>query len=580
MQITRRKLIQSGAVITGAVVLTDLSLSTAAWATGGQLSAQGTTLARTYVRGPAGVGGYAPVLVGPGEPHIVRAELGAPAGENRVSTRVQILAFAHMTDVHIIDAQSPMRVEYLDRFEDTYGSPPTLNLLQSSYRAHEMLTAQVAEAMVRAINSVTTGPVSRRPLDFAIQTGDNSDNCQLNEVRWNIDLMDGGKTVAADSGNKQKYEGIADEKADDIHYWHPDPPTAGKKPDLYKSMFGFPQVPGLLDAARKPFVAEGLKDADGRRLPWYTAFGNHDGLVQGNFPHSLPLSLISTGALKATALPPGVSQADVVSGLNGLKLTPLLGAVGLGAPARLVTADVNRRQITRAQVVAEHFKTSGSPLGHGFTAENKRLGTAYYSFDRPNNVRCVVLDSVNPNGYADGSIDKPQMTWLTRLLANSKNKIVLVFSHHTSETMTNPLVATGLDLNPRVLGPAIVSLLHANPNVVAWVNGHTHENQIWARPAPSGASGFWEINTASHVDFPQQSRLIEIVDNADSTLSIFTTMIDHSGPAAYGGVTNSPVALAGLARELAMNDPQQRTTAQEGTLNARNVELLVNNPLP
>ncbi len=579
MQITRRKLIQSGVVIGGAVALTDMALSPAAWATASPAAPQNTTLAMTLVRGPAGVGGYAPVLVGPGEPHTVRAELGVPAGGNRVNTRMQILAFAHMTDVHIIDAQSPMRVEYLDRFEDTYGSPPTLNLLQSSYRAHEMLTAQVAEAMVRAINSVKTGPVSGRPLDFAIQTGDNSDNCQLNEVRWNIDLMDGGKTVTADSGNKQKYEGIADDKSDDVHYWHPDLPAAGKQPDLFKSMFGFPQVQGLLDAARKPFVAEGLKDTEGRRLPWYTAFGNHDGLVQGNFPHSLPLSLISTGALKATALPPGVSQADVVSGLDGLKLTPLLGAVGLGAPVRLVTADANRRQITRAQVVAEHFKTSGSPIGHGFTAANKRLGTAYYSFDRPTNVRCVVLDSVNPNGYADGSIDKPQMTWLTRLLADSKDKIVLVFSHHTSETMTNPLVATGLDLNPRVLGPAIVTLLLANPNVVAWVNGHTHENQIWARPAPSGTSGFWEINTASHVDFPQQSRLIELMDNNDTTLSIFTTMVDHAGPAAYGGVISEPVALAGLARELSMNDPQQRLTAQEGKRDARNVELLVKNPL-
>ncbi len=70
----------------------------------------------------------------------------------------------------------------------------------------------------------------------------------------------------------------------------------------------------------------------------------------------------------------------------------------------------------------------------------------------------------------------------------------MIFSHHTSGTMTNPLVATGLDLEQRVLGPAVVDLLLANPNVIAWVNGHTHRNQVWAhkaadrRPADSGRS--------------------------------------------------------------------------------------------
>lgn len=282
--------------------------------------------------------------------------------------------------------------------------------------------------------------------------------------------------------------------------------------------------------------------------------------------------------LKVTSLPPGVSQADVLKGLKSADPTSLIGALGLGAPVRLVTADGNRRQITRAQVVAEHFTTTGSPVGHGFTAQNKVDGTAYYTFDK-GNVRCIVLDTVNPNGYDNGSLDQTQMTWLTNLLATSKSKYVLVFSHHTSGTMDNLLVATGGDTSTRVLGDAVVSLLLANPNVIAWINGHTHKNQVWARTAASGTGGFWEINTASHVDFPQQSRLIELLDNVDGTLSIFATMVDHVGPAAYGGNLSNPVALAGLARELAANDPQQRTSAQEGVKADRNVELLVSNPL-
>jgi metallophosphoesterase (TIGR03767 family) len=229
-------------------------------------------------------------------------------------------------------------------------------------------------------------------------------------------------------------------------------------------------------------------------------------------------------------------------------------------------------------VVEEHFTTSGSPVGHGFTAANRQDKTAYYSFDR-GPVRCVVLDTVNPNGYADGSIDRPQHEWLTALLASSADRYVIVFSHHTSTTMTNPLVVTGLDLNPRVLGDEVVATLLAHPTVVAWVNGHTHRNQITAHRSPDGTSGFWEINTASHVDFPQQSRLVELADNHDGTLSIFTTMLDHAGPASHGGTLADTVHLAALARELSANDPQQRSSAQEGSTDDRNTELLMRDPL-
>lgn len=575
MELSRRHLLRSAAVVTGAAALSPVlgSLSEAAIAS--SAGAAGTTLARTFKRGTPNAKGYAKIVEAAGEPHTVRTDLGIAANPEREDCRRPLLAFAQFSDVHVVDHQSPGRVEWLDRFEDPNALGVNPGLLSSSHRPQEMLSAQVMDAMVRAVNDIGTGPVTELPLAFMIQTGDNSDNCQRNEVRWNIDILDGKAGVRPDSGSYSRYEGVSDNNAlyYDVHYWHPEGTPFLKKEDKLREEHGFPVVKGLLDASVRPFDAAGLD------IPWYSCFGNHDGLIQGNFPaRSTQLDLLCIGGVKVITPPPGLSQSDVINAVADQNLLELIDDVVLSPGVRLVTPDPKRKTLSRKQVVEEHFNTTSTPVGHGFTPQNRADGTAYYYFDS-GDFRFVVMDSVNPNGYADGSLDQPQFDWLKATVESAVGKAVLVFSHHTSDTMSNPLILTGLDFDlPRVLGPAVTAYLLSQPRVIAWVNGHTHDNRIIAHKRADGSGGFWEINTASHIDFPQQARLIEVVDNADGTMSIFTTVIDHAGVTDYAGDLSNTVALAGLSRELAANDPQSPLAAHAGAPDARNAELLLATP--
>jgi len=477
-------------------------------------------------------------------------------------------------------------VEFIDRYDDFDSPYAALLPFQGAYRAQEMLTPHVAEATVRALRKVRRGPATGLPLAFTVTTGDNVDNTQFNELRWQIDILDGAQ-VTPDSGDLTKYEGVADQTAYDVRYWHPDGPPAGQPADMRISQAGFPKVPGLLDACRKPFNAKGLG------MPWLSVFGNHDGLVQGNVPSSPAIAQIATGSTKIIDLPPGTNV--------GLLATQLISndPQGLqtlfGGPSRQVTADPNRRPLSRTETIGEYFHTAGAPLGHGYTAWNVATGNAYYTFGK-GRVRGIVLDTCNPNGGSEGSIDEAQLAWLTSKLKGGSrhyldetghvvkggkhDRLFVIFSHHTLGTMDNN---TGPG---RVLGPALLDLLLRFPNVILWVNGHTHRNTVtpYARSKHAKVpGGFWEVNTAAHIDWPQQARTVEIVDNRNGTLSVFGTLIDHAGPTTYGRHPTSPLELASLSRELGANDWQDGKSphgedGRRGRIEDRNVELLVPAP--
>ena len=584
MRPTRRDVLRAAAVSAGAAAVPPAFFPSRAAAAGRPVRVDGTTLERTVVRASTDLraGGYRLLVAGPAEPHVVRDDLGATAKAGREKRRETVTSFLQFTDIHALDAQSPARVEFLDRYSDEPGQQIPFD---SAWRPMEPLNLHIADRVVAGARKVARGPVTGRAFEFTICTGDNVDNVQRNETRWFVDLMDGGKVVVPDSGDLTRWEGVQDLHAEtyDTHYWHPDGTPSGKTDDHGRALYGFPTVQGLLDAARKPFKATGVG------TPWYAVFGNHDPLLQGNAPAfervgttDVPtgFAAIATGPVKVVALPAGLSPNDVQRGLS--EQDPSVLTALASAPARQVTADPERRPLTKSEFMAEMFQTTGTPVGHGFARDNVASAKGWYAFDSGTHLRCIVLDTVNYGGYSEGSIGAEQAAWLEdELEANAATtRLAVVFSHHPAASMTNPILSTE-DTGPRVLGDAVVALLLRYRNVVLWVNGHTHRNDVIAHPGPNG--GFWEVNTAAHIDFPHQSRIVEIVDNLDGTLSVFGTIVDADAPltvssaesyAAPGSVT----ALGALARELGANDWQQRSANRRGTPETRNVELLVAAP--
>jgi len=374
----------------------------------------GSTLRSTWVD-PTGDGILTP---GPGEVMVPRAELA------RRSRAVRRLAtFVQLTDAHVLDAQSPARVEMLDRL----GPPFT-----SAFRPQETLTAQVLAAVVASIDRVHPRAV--------FETGDLIDNDQANELAWALAVLRGG-VVHPDSG-APGYTGVQ--------------VASNPDPLIYRPGVDAPRFPGLLAAAVRPFRSPGL-DA-----PWYPLPGNHDLLVQGNVRATRRTNAIATGSRKLLTVDAAALAAARRGRLAPAVIARLL-AHGLPGRSERVPSDPGRRELHPPQVIAALRRASGHG-GHGALMDE--------TVDLGPSAQAIMLDTVDRRGGAEGVLRRTQVSWLARQLRDARGRWVLLFS-------STPLTETHG-------GGQALTLLDRDPRVVAAIAGDVHRNSIEPRRTANG----------------------------------------------------------------------------------------------
>ena len=488
-----------------------------------------------YMRGQANALGWREIIEGPDEVHI---------GHAFPATSTPLLLMHHLSDLHVCDAQSPTRPEYLDRWADPDSPIREKVGTIGTYRPHSMLSPHVVEAMVQALNKITVGPLSGHAIDGAIITGDTTDNAQVNEVNWYLALLD-GQEFRPDSGDVTRYEGVIDDGAEhyDTRYWHPHGTPAGQEDDDARAKYGFPIVPNLLDSCRTAFKATGL------RFPWYAVHGNHDALLQGTVAPEPTINGAMIAGKRYTGLPSNVSLAEVLSSFQ--EIGPAGYPEAFDAPYVEVSADIERRAVERGEYAQMHLASPGLPAGHGFNQSHVDNKHMYYSTN-VGAVKLIVIDSVNQFGGWQGSLDTEQFEWLENEVAHSDRPVVLA-SHHPLSKMFNSYGPIGR----RICVEEIQEMLLKYPQVIAWFAGHEHRHHIkWIGPKEE-VQGFWQIETASHADWPQQSRTIEIVKDTAGDIYCGLSVIDHAGGATYKDATD-PIDIAALSRVLSANVWQKR----------------------
>lgn len=525
---------------------------------------------------PVGEGRYLRLGWDEGEPHRVLSDPGVTPSPDRRRTRRSLLYFAQHTDAHVCDVQAPARLEAGETFG--WVNPGS----DGGHRPQEAFTTHVLDRMVAATNAVAESPDTGAEMAWCIQTGDNTDNRTRAEVAWWLAVLE-GRRMAANTGAVGRYEGT--QRSGGRGAWHADDPRR----DVY-GRAGYPKLPGVLDAAVAPFEPVGLE------VPWLAVFGNHDAIFAGTFGHVPWVRLDRLGPMLTAASAKPVGTVGLVRAI---------------VHASVLGADTDRweRWAERCRIGVQHVVPDGEareplstteyltalldddtrhgPVGHGFTAANLTESTSWWSRPEGEHVQVVGIDTCNHTNGDGGGIGPRQWRWLEEELAlhhrshGGTDRLVVIVSHHNSWTMDN---GHDDDADPGVRrgGAELVGLLERHPNVVLWANGHCHEHRVIRHRANGPGGGFWEVDTASLIDFSQQARTFEILDNGDGTLSILSTVLDHASPPwaeRHQDRRWTVSEMASLGRELSLNDSRWIDPMMLlGGPDDRNVEMVLRTP--
>jgi 3',5'-cyclic AMP phosphodiesterase CpdA len=279
---------------------------------------------------------------------------------------------------------------------------------------------------------------------------------------------------------------------------------------------------------------------DRLRIPFYEAFGNHDLLVFGNLTPTETHDSDATCAPVASLLG---SQSWLVPNKlcvdQRVSCPTCMGAEG-ELVARATQSETRERfmqqlaHVRADRLVEPEFKATGvycpatrpkvrndaATRAHGFdlgtandSLEGPKLG--YYAFVSPlaGTDRKALFVGLNSedledgNGGIGGRIGSAQRDWLERVLAcvegTHGRDLVFVFAHQPPSKIQ---VAPYPDGTKKTLA----EILGAHRNVVGYLYGHSHRHEICGDKRPGVCSKFWEVQTASLVEFPQEGRLVRV----------------------------------------------------------------------
>jgi len=460
-----------------------------------------TTIDATVEVGPDGT----LVCVTPGQEVVVRQEL-ATAQADRAARREALASFFAIADVQLADEESPARGEGADpcgERKDEEGEPDPIypGVSSSAFRPHETMVPHLMNAHIRAANAIAAAgsPNLGDDFEFLVGLGDLADNQQYNEIRWIIDIIDGGQLIDPDTGDDPVLggEGYDGPQAEDPRG------ANGRTQDDDDFNAGLPD--SVLELANEPFWATGFRESNdlaAQRLPWYSLPGNHDVKVQGTLPDELTghhhddmkawraiYRSYYTGHLKVVLqdLPPERKQKlcrafeEEDQALFIEAMTEILGDPEGSAGHKVVPSDQARMPLYRSEQmkqpgdeeaclavatparelasdictsswIDEHRDTDGIPIGHGYGREDNAdsprcrdenselLERACYSFT-DGDFHYIALDSNPPEGAEKGNIDPAQFEWLEReLIANSSTYFDAEGNPVTNEDGTDRLI--------------------------------------------------------------------------------------------------------------------------------------------